>query len=48
MKLPTALIVSEDATKLATLKKFLKDSFHLIERADVKEALELLNIRASI
>jgi diguanylate cyclase (GGDEF)-like protein len=36
------LIVSEDATKLATLKKILKASFHVIERADVKEALELL------
>jgi diguanylate cyclase (GGDEF)-like protein len=36
------LIVSEDATKLAMLKKILKTSFHLIERGDVKEALELL------
>lgn len=36
------LVVSEDATKLATLKKILKASFLLIERADVKEALELL------
>ncbi|HEY5236555.1 MAG TPA: response regulator [Rhabdochlamydiaceae bacterium] len=42
MNLPVALIVSEDVTKLGTLKRFLKDSFHLIERADVKEALELL------
>lgn len=37
-----ALIVSKDTSNLATLKKFLKSSFHLIERADVNEALDLL------
>jgi len=42
MSLPVALVVSEDISKLAALKRFLKDSFHLIERSDVKEALELL------
>ncbi len=42
MDLPVALVVSEDISKLAALKRFLKDSFHLIERSDVKEALELL------
>jgi diguanylate cyclase (GGDEF)-like protein len=40
--LPVALVVSEDVTKLSILKRALKDSFHLIERSDVKEALELL------
>jgi len=42
MNPPVVLIVSEDATKISTLKRILKDSFHLIERADVKQALELL------
>lgn len=42
MNLPVALVVSEDITKLGTLRRILKDSFDLIERADVKEALELL------
>lgn len=41
MNLPVALVVSEDITKLSILKRALKD-FHLIERSDVKEALELL------
>ncbi|HUD01786.1 MAG TPA: response regulator [Rhabdochlamydiaceae bacterium] len=39
---PVALVVSEDLTKLSILKRALKDSFHLIERSDVKAALELL------
>lgn len=42
MNPPDVLIVSEDATKISTLKRILKDSCHLIERADVKQALELL------
>jgi PleD family two-component response regulator len=42
MNLPVALVVSDDATKLSFLKRTLKNSFHLIERSDVKSALELL------
>lgn len=42
MNLPVVLVVSDDATKLSLLKRTLKTSFHLIERSDVKSALELL------
>ena len=42
MKLPVVLVVSEDTHKLSIIKKALKNSFDLIEREDVKEALELL------
>lgn len=39
MSLPVVLIVSEDPSKL---KRILKDSFRVIERVDIKQALELL------
>ncbi|HEX4839635.1 MAG TPA: response regulator [Rhabdochlamydiaceae bacterium] len=42
MSPPVVLIVSEDPHKLSTLKRILKDSFHVVERVDVKQALELL------
>ncbi len=42
MNLPVALVVCEDVTKLSLLKRALKNTFHLIERSDVKTALELL------
>ena len=42
MKLPVALIVSDDRAKLTILKKTLKDAFQVMERSDKKAALELL------
>jgi diguanylate cyclase (GGDEF)-like protein len=42
MTLPIALVVSEDPAKLSVLRRILKNTVHLIERTDVKEALELL------
>jgi len=42
MSPPVVLIVSEDPHKLSTLKKILKDSFQVVERVDVKQALEFL------
>jgi len=42
MSPPVVLIVSEDPHKLSTLKRILKDSFQVVERVDVKQALEFL------
>jgi diguanylate cyclase (GGDEF)-like protein len=42
MSLPVVLVVSDDDAKISTLKKALKGSSHLVERPDVRSALDLL------
>ena len=43
MKLPVALVVSDDPAKLTLLKKTLKDLFKVVEKNEIKTALEFLN-----